>query len=155
MCGIFGQVNERGANPTLVERMAQRTAHRGPDGYGIWQDGRVALGAGRLAIIDLSAGVQPVFSEDRQTVVAFNGEIYNHRVLRAELEREGHHFYTQTDTEVIVHGYEQWGVGCIARLEGMFGVANFLLRICIKTMPASPKLKHYTITWNLHLNTNG
>ncbi len=123
MCGIFGQVNERGANPTLVERMAQRTAHRGPDGYGIWQDGRVALGAGRLAIIDLSAGVQPVFSEDRQTVVAFNGEIYNHRVLRAELEREGHHFYTQTDTEVIVHGYEQWGVGCIARLEGMFGVA--------------------------------
>lgn len=123
MCGIFGQVCERGANPALVERMAQRIAHRGPDGYGIWHDEQVALGAGRLAIIDLSAGVQPVFSEDRQTIVAFNGEIYNHRRLRTELEQYGHHFYTQTDTEVIVHGYEQWGLGCIARLEGMFGVA--------------------------------
>ena len=123
MCGIFGQVYERGANPALVERMAQRIAHRGPDGYGIWHDGQVGLGAGRLAIIDLSAGVQPVFSEDRQTIVAFNGEIYNHRLLRAELEKQGHHFYTQTDTEVIVHGYEQWGVGCVSRLEGMFGVA--------------------------------
>ncbi|MDX2162340.1 MAG: asparagine synthase (glutamine-hydrolyzing) [bacterium] len=125
MCGIFGHYAPGGASIALVERMARLLAHRGPDGYGLHADpdGRFAFGAGRLAIIDLSAHPGILFSEDRQTAVAFNGEIYNYKPLRAALERAGHQFATHTDTEVIVHGYEQWGDGVIERLRGMFGVA--------------------------------
>ncbi len=122
MCGIFGEYNLAGADRALVERMAQRLAHRGPDGFSVHADGVFAFGAGRLAIIDLNAPPGVLFSEDRQTAVAFNGEIYNHRALRAELENAGHHFATRTDTEVIVHGYEQWGRGVLDRLRGMFAV---------------------------------
>ncbi|MBX3065994.1 MAG: asparagine synthase (glutamine-hydrolyzing) [Anaerolineae bacterium] len=127
MCGIYGYFHRRdpltvATNLPLIERMAQRLAHRGPDGYGIHHDGLLAFGAGRLAIIDLSAPAGPIFSEDRRVSVVFNGEIYNHRALRAELEREGHHFATHTDTEVIVHGYEQWGVEVLSHLRGMFAV---------------------------------
>lgn len=122
MCGIFGHVNLAGGDLALVHRMAACLAHRGPDGYGVHQDGLLAFGAGRLAIIDLYAGVQPIFSEDRRVAVIYNGEIYNYKPLRAELEALGHHFATQTDTEVIVHGYESWGVDVIARLRGMFAI---------------------------------
>ncbi|MBK8020245.1 MAG: asparagine synthase (glutamine-hydrolyzing) [Chloroflexi bacterium] len=122
MCGIFGQYNPRGADLALVERMAACLAHRGPDGYGTHSEQRLAFGAGRLAIIDLSAPAGPLYSEDRQTVVVFNGEIYNHRVLRNELERAGHQFATHTDTEVIVHGYEAWGMKVFERLQGMFAI---------------------------------
>ncbi len=122
MCGIYGHYYPSGADRALVERMAQRLAHRGPDGYGTYHHGALAFGAGRLAIIDLEAGVQPIFSEDRQTAVVFNGEIYNYKALRVELERAGHVFATHTDTEVIVHGYEQWGVAVLEHLRGMFGV---------------------------------
>jgi len=122
MCGIYGQFNPHGADPALIERMARRLAHRGPDGAGAYHSGPLAFGAGRLAIIDLAAGVQPIFSEDRRIAVVYNGEIYNYRELRAELEAAGHVFTTQTDTEVIVHGYEQWGDTVLERLRGMFGL---------------------------------
>src|SRR5260221_13899082 len=122
MCGIYGQYNTQGPDPALIERMARCLDHRGPDGYGTYQEGPLAFGAGRLAIIDLAAGVQPIFSEDRRVAVVFNGEIYNYRSLRAELEAAGHHFATQTNTEVIVHGYEVWGISVLDRLRGMFGL---------------------------------
>lgn len=124
MCGIFGQFSTRGADPTLIERMAACLAHRGPDGYGthVSDDGKLAFGAGRLAIIDLSAGVMPIFNEDGRVAVVYNGEIYNYRDLRRQLEQAGHVFRTQTDTEIIVHGYEEWGVDVIGRLRGMFAL---------------------------------
>lgn len=122
MCGIFGHYDTRGADPALVDRMARRLTHRGPDGYGTFYQSTLAFGAGRLAIIDLSAPAGPLFSEDCLTAVVFNGEIYNYKSLRAELERAGHRFATRTDTEVIVHGYEQWGSGVLERLQGMFAV---------------------------------
>lgn len=122
MCGIFGHLNPRGADLGLVERMASTLAHRGPDGYGTHSFGPLAFGAGRLAIIDLSAPAGPIFNEDRRAAVVFNGEIYNYRELRAELERTGHHFATRTDTEVLIHGYEQWGDGVLERLRGMFAL---------------------------------
>ncbi|MFN8529176.1 MAG: asparagine synthase (glutamine-hydrolyzing) [Anaerolineae bacterium] len=125
MCGIFGHYALNGADVALVERMAQRLAHRGPDGYGLHADpgGRFAFGAGRLAIIDLNAHPGVLFNEDCTTAVAFNGEIYNYQPLRAELEGARHQFSTRTDTEVIVHGYEQWGDDVLTHLRGMFAVA--------------------------------
>ncbi len=125
MCGIFGQFRRNGssADLALVERMAQCLSHRGPDGYSTHQSRPLAFGAGRLAIIDLSAPPGVIFNEDRCIAVAFNGEIYNYKTLRSELEQFGHHFTTQTDTEVIVHGYESWGLSVIERLQGMFGLA--------------------------------
>jgi asparagine synthase (glutamine-hydrolysing) len=122
MCGIFGQYNRHGADPQLIERMAHSLRHRGPDGYGTYHHESLAFGAGRLAIIDLAAGVQPIFNEDRSISVVFNGEIYNYHLLRTELEAAGHVFSTHTDTEVIVHGYESWGVDVINRLRGMFAI---------------------------------
>jgi len=123
MCGIFGIFNRHGvADPALIERMAHCLDHRGPDGYGTYHDGGLAFGAGRLAIIDLAAGVQPIFSEDRHISVVYNGEIYNYKTLRAELEVLGHVFATHTDTEVIVHGYEAWGDAVLERLRGMFAL---------------------------------
>jgi asparagine synthase (glutamine-hydrolysing) len=123
MCGIFGHYYYPvGADPALIERMARGLAHRGPDGYGVHCERRLAFGAGRLAIIDLSAPAGPIFSEDCHVGVVFNGEIYNYKALRADLERAGHVFATHTDTEVIVHGYEQWGVCVIERLRGMFAL---------------------------------
>lgn len=126
MCGIFGHFHRgdpQGGDRALVERMAARLAHRGPDGSGVQARGRLAFGAGRLAIIDLAAPAGPLSGEDDSVAVAFNGEIYNFRALRAELEAAGHVFRTHTDTEVIVHGYEQWGADVLARLRGMFAIA--------------------------------
>jgi asparagine synthase (glutamine-hydrolysing) len=138
MCGIAGFVESSsvavpfGADRSreLAHRMCEVIRHRGPDDEGVWVqaavDGRldgVALGMRRLSIIDLTTGHQPIHNEDQSIWIVFNGEIYNFRELRAELERAGHAFYTATDTEVIVHAYEQWGVQAIARLRGMFGLA--------------------------------
>jgi asparagine synthase (glutamine-hydrolysing) len=125
MCGIFGHYAPAGADPALVERMARALAHRGPDGWGMAHEGAFAFGAGRLAIIDLSAPAGVLFNEDRRIAVAFNGEIYNYKTLHAELERRGHHFVTRTDTEVIVHGYEEWGVDVLTRLRGMFAICLY------------------------------
>jgi asparagine synthase (glutamine-hydrolysing) len=131
MCGIAGFVESpSSASPfgleesrALVHRMCDVIRHRGPDDEGIWVDAGVALGMRRLSIIDLSTGHQPIHNEDRSVWIVFNGEIYNFRELRRELEGEGHRFYTSTDTEVIVHAYEQWGKDAITRLRGMFGLA--------------------------------
>ena len=131
MCGIAGFVESStttspfgaDASRALVHRMCDVIRHRGPDDEGVWVDEGVALGMRRLSIIDLSTGHQPIHNEDRSVWIVFNGEIYNFRELRRELEAAGHRFYTSTDTEVIVHAYEQWGKHAIARLRGMFGLA--------------------------------
>src|SRR5207245_2739526 len=115
----FGRCGSRG----LVDRMCDVIRHRGPDDEGVWVEQGVALGMRRLSIIDLSTGHQPIHNEDRTIWIVFNGEIYNFRELRRQLEAAGHRFYTATDTEAIVHAYEQWGTAAIGRLRGMFGLA--------------------------------
>ncbi len=124
MCGIFGEVGYRGGAGRATERALSAMRHRGPDASGEWSDGLCALGHRRLAIIDLSeAGRQPLSNEDGTVWVTFNGEIYNFADLRKELEGAGHRFRTRTDTEVIVHAYEQWGTACVKRFRGMFAFA--------------------------------
>lgn len=126
MCGIVG-VAYRHGEPVpagLLQRMTDIIAHRGPDSEGQYTDGCVGLGHRRLAIIDLSpAGHQPMASEDGEVVLVFNGEIYNFQRLRVELESCGHLFHSQTDTEVIIHAYEEWGDACVQRFNGMFAFA--------------------------------
>ena len=124
MCGICGIASRRDAVDR--ERLAQMAAtleHRGPDSEGMHVDGTIGLAARRLAIIDLTGGDQPIANEDGSVVVVQNGEIYNYRELMHELERAGHTFRTHCDTEVLVHGYEQWGADLWERLRGMFAVA--------------------------------
>ncbi len=122
MCGICGVWNatDAAAGHGQVDRMLDTIVHRGPDGEGRFDRPCVNLGMRRLAIIDLAGGDQPILNEDGSVAVVFNGEIYNFRELRAELERHGHRFQTHSDTEVIVHGYEEWGDGVLHRLAGMF-----------------------------------
>jgi asparagine synthase (glutamine-hydrolysing) len=124
MCGICGIVSSNGA-PDLeaVARMRARLAHRGPDDDGLFHRGPVALAARRLSIIDLAHGHQPIANEDGSVVVVQNGEIYNYRELKRELEGSGHRFATDCDTEVLVHLYEEHGEGFVERLRGMFAVA--------------------------------
>jgi asparagine synthase (glutamine-hydrolysing) len=131
MCGIAGFVDgpsvtaPLGLEPTrgLLHQMCEVIRHRGPDDEGLWVSEGVALGMRRLSIIDLATGHQPIFNEDRTVWTVFNGEIYNFRELREELVDAGHRFSTATDTEVIVHAYEQWGEDAIVRFRGMFGLA--------------------------------
>src|SRR5438445_3672612 len=125
MCGISGIVaSDSFRSQRAVEAALDAQRHRGPDAEGVWSDGICALGHRRLSIIDLSAaGRQPLSNEDGTVWITFNGEIYNFQALRGELEGLGHGFRTQTDTEVIVHAYEQWGTGCVRRLRGMFAFA--------------------------------
>ena len=123
MCGIAGFVDQLCDSDMARQRidtMCHLIRHRGPDDQGTWTGDGAALGMRRLSIIDLSGGHQPVFNEDQSVVVVFNGEIYNHRELRAELERLGHRFSTHCDTEAIVHAYEEYGVDCVNHLRGMF-----------------------------------
>lgn len=126
MCGICGQLlSERGspADQALLQRMNDTLAHRGPDSAGMYVQGRIGLAMRRLAIIDRAGGDQPVANEDGSILLVFNGEIYNFRELRAELLAYGHRFATGSDTEVIVHAYEQWGDAALERLQGMFALA--------------------------------
>ena len=125
MCGIAGIFSVSG-RPVLtgeVKVMCDAIRHRGPDDDGYLVLGRVGLGMRRLSIIDLATGHQPIRNEDGTVWVVMNGEIYNYRQLRADLERRGHRFYTTTDTEVVVHLYEEFGGECVHRLRGMFGLA--------------------------------
>jgi asparagine synthase (glutamine-hydrolysing) len=108
-----------------VRRMTNTIVHRGPDDEGIHVRGNVGLGMRRLSIIDLSGGQQPIYNEDRTVAVVFNGEIYNFQELRLELEKRGHEFRTHSDTEVIVHLYEEMGADCVSRLRGMFAIALY------------------------------
>lgn len=126
MCGIAGIVNFDGTRPAeeAVLGMTRALAHRGPDGEDFYLSGPVALGHRRLAIIDLSrTGSQPMTNEDQTVWITFNGEIYNFAELREQLEDRGHQFRSATDTEVIVHGYEEWGLDCLERFNGMFAFA--------------------------------
>ena len=123
MCGITGFAQARHDTEEarrIVKAMADRIVYRGPDGEGYYVDDQVALGHRRLSIIDLEGGSQPMFNEDGSLAVVFNGEIYNFQPLREELIAAGHTFATRSDTEVLLHGYEQWGEGLPARLRGMF-----------------------------------
>ncbi|PYQ94420.1 MAG: asparagine synthase (glutamine-hydrolyzing), partial [Acidobacteria bacterium] len=129
MCGIcgVGAFRER-LDPQIhaaVPAMAERIRHRGPDGDGFFADAHVSLAHRRLAIIDRAGGQQPMANEDGSCWVVFNGEIYNHRELRQRLESFGHRFRTSSDTEVILHGYEQWGLEAVNRFEGMFAFALY------------------------------
>jgi asparagine synthase (glutamine-hydrolysing) len=124
MCGIAGKLSLTGAvDPGLIERMCAVIEHRGPDSRGTFCEDGVGLGVQRLAIIDLETGDQPIFNEDRSVVVVLNGEIYNHRELRSALKTRGHRFSTHSDTEVIVHLYEEHGDACVEQLRGMFAFA--------------------------------
>jgi asparagine synthase (glutamine-hydrolysing) len=125
MCGIAGLLS-LGEKPVIqdeVQAMCDAMVHRGPNDAGYYVSDGVGLGMRRLSIIDLSTGHQPVHNEDRTVWVVFNGEIYNFKSLRADLEQQGHRFYTETDTEVIVHLYEQYGEACVEKLRGMFAFA--------------------------------
>jgi asparagine synthase (glutamine-hydrolysing) len=126
MCGIAGIVDLRGdaVSPAILKRMTNAIAHRGPDGEGHWIDGPVGIGHRRLAIIDLSpAGHQPMISSDHRYVISYNGEIYNFRELRAELEAAGYWFGSKTDTEVILAAFAHWGNDALLRFNGMFAFA--------------------------------
>jgi asparagine synthase (glutamine-hydrolysing) len=128
MCGIAGIVGSKDDSRIdyfTIRAMCRTIVHRGPDDEGIFVKDGAGLGARRLSVIDLDGGHQPVFSEDGAVWVVFNGEIYNFPELRRELERRGHSFYTQTDTEVIVHLYEDLGASCVHKLRGMFAFAVF------------------------------
>jgi asparagine synthase (glutamine-hydrolysing) len=128
MCGIAGWINlenNRGKHHSeaVLHSMCERMKHRGPDSEGLWLDERVALGMRRLSIIDLATGEQPVYSEDRSIVVVMNGELYNFREVRKDLEKLGHKFETNTDTEILPHLYEEYGEAMLEHINGMFAFA--------------------------------
>ena len=126
MCGIAGQFNFQRHEPVereTIVRMARSIAHRGPDDEGFFIAGPVGLGFRRLSIIDLAGGHQPMSNSEETVWIIFNGEIYNYKELRAELQSKGHQFRTNSDTEVIIHGYEEWGTDVFNHLNGMFGLA--------------------------------
>ena len=124
MCGICGIIR-KGDNKDIIKKMNDRIMHRGPDGEGYYIDGDIAFGHRRLSIIDLSTGDQPIYNEDNSVVTVYNGEIYNYVELRSELESLGHEFKTKSDTEVLVHGYEEWHTDLPKHLRGMFAFAIY------------------------------
>ena len=123
MCGIVGFIGKDKNKKNIIKKMADKIEHRGPDGEGYYTDDLAALGHRRLAIIDLKSGVQPIYNEDKSLVIIFNGEIYNYKKIKMELATMGHKFKTDSDTEVIIHGYEQWGTKVLDHLRGMFAIS--------------------------------
>lgn len=126
MCGIAGfwnYLSGRPADSRIIETMTRSLMHRGPDDEGYWIEGPLALGMRRLEVVDLRGGRQPMSNEDGTVRVVFNGEVYNHNELRAELTGLGHRFRTRSDTEAIVHAFEEWGPECVSHFNGMFGLA--------------------------------
>lgn len=126
MCGIAGIASPQGIplpDAPIADAMCRMIVHRGPDDQGIYADAQAQIGMRRLSIIDLASGHQPIHNEDKSVWIVFNGEIYNFQELRRDLEQRGHRFYTNSDTECIVHAYEQYGDDCFTRLRGMFGIA--------------------------------
>ncbi len=158
MCGFVGFTGRVESKETVLRRMADRIRHRGPDsdGYYFWEEGEaepVALGFRRLSIIDLSDGTQPMFNEDGSVAIVYNGEIYNFPDLREELIAKGHVFKTRCDTEVIVHGYEEYGDGIVDRLRGMFAFVIWdsrKRRLFGARDPFGIKPFYYTITPSGH-----
>src|SRR5580704_2817540 len=124
MCGIAGFTHaRRPAAPGRIQNAVSSIIHRGPNQQGVFESEAVSLGAARLKIIDIEGGDQPIFSADGDTVIVFNGEIYNHLELRREFEQRGHRFRTHSDTETVLHAFLEWDTECFARLRGMFAVA--------------------------------
>src|ERR1700733_9390500 len=125
MCGITGIMQFGGGRvePETLRRMCAAIVHRGPDDEGIYTDGAVGIGMRRLSIVDLATGHQPLSNEDGTVWIVFNGEIYNHSELRPQLEARGHVYRTHSDTETIVHLYEEYGRDCVQHLRGMFAFA--------------------------------
>jgi asparagine synthase (glutamine-hydrolysing) len=126
MCGIAGIFHSdpsQNVDSGLLRRMTSVLSHRGPDGEGVYLDGAIGLGHRRLSIIDVEGGRQPMLSEDRTSAIVFNGEIYNYRSLRDALLKKGHKFESRSDTEVILHAYEEYGPACVTLLRGMFAFA--------------------------------
>ena len=123
MCGFVGFVDKykKKEKDKIIKDMADMISHRGPDSAGYFTDNNIALGHRRLSIIDLEGGTQPIYNEDKTKVIVFNGEIYNYKELKEKLEKKGHVFTTNTDTEVILHGYEEYGTKLFKDLRGMFG----------------------------------
>ncbi len=122
MCGIAGYISTKKPTKKVIKAMTDRIIHRGPDGEGFYLDDHCALGHRRLAIIDLTTGDQPIYNEDKSIVIVFNGEIYNYKELKKDLEKK-YKFYTTSDTEVIMHGYEEWGHEVTKKLRGMYSFA--------------------------------
>ena len=151
MCGICGQFNFKTDEPVRrheIEMMADTIAHRGPDDEGFYISGSLGFGFRRLSIIDLAGGHQPMSDQEEFVWVVFNGEIYNFQELKRELESYGHIFRTMSDTEVIVHGYKQWGDDVLNHLNGMFGLAIWdarRRRLVLARDPFGIKLLYYTI----------
>ena len=124
MCGIVGFTHKNGLpRPDRIAAATDTLVHRGPDQQGVYQSASCSLGATRLKILDLESGDQPIRSDDGDTVIVFNGEIYNHLEIRAELEKSGHRFHTHCDTETVLHAFLQWDTACFQRLRGMFAIA--------------------------------
>src|SRR5215831_9097360 len=128
MCGIagftrLGNAPYRTLGRAAAERINEAISHRGPDQQGVYEGSVATLCAVRLKIIDLAGGEQPMISDDRATAIAFNGEIYNHREVRKELEELGHRFRSNCDTETVLRAFEQWDTACFDRFRGMFAVA--------------------------------
>lgn len=124
MCGIAGFTHSGWSpGPGRIESAVATLTHRGPDQQGSFESPICSIGATRLKILDLASGDQPIRSDDGNAAIVFNGEIYNHLDLRAELESKGHRFHTRTDTETVLHAFSEWDIACFARLRGMFGLA--------------------------------
>ncbi|HTV40885.1 MAG TPA: asparagine synthase (glutamine-hydrolyzing) [Candidatus Sulfotelmatobacter sp.] len=151
MCGICGQIKLAGDEPVSAEtirRMTRTLVHRGPDDEGYFFDGSLSFGFRRLSIIDLGGGHQPMSDADKSVWIVFNGEIYNYKELRWELEGYGHIFQTSSDTEVIIYGYKQWGTKVFDHLNGMFGVAIWDVkrkRLIVARDPMGIKLIYYRL----------
>ena len=151
MCGIVGKLslNTTPVEEPLIRRMCASMAHRGPDDEGVYVSGPIGLGMRRLSIIDLAGGHQPISNEDGTIWIVYNGETYNFQELRAELEGRGHRFTTNSDTEAIVHLYEEIGEACVTRLNGMFAFAIWdtrRQRLMLARDRLGQKPLHYAIT---------
>ena len=120
MCGFVGFVDKNKNKKKIIKEMADIIKHRGPDSDGYYIDDNIALGFRRLSIIDLNNGNQPIYNEDNTKVIVFNGEIYNYQELKDDLINKGHKFSTNTDTEVLLHGYEEYSEKILSKLRGMF-----------------------------------
>ena len=147
MCGLCGFTGELVDRETYLRQMTERIIHRGPDSDGFYTDADIAMGFRRLSIIDLGAGDQPLYNEDKTLVLTFNGEIYNYKALREELLEKGHIFVTESDSEVLLHGFEEWGEELLPRLRGMFGFAIWNTEkkeLFLARDPFGIKPMHYT-----------
>ncbi len=124
MCGIAGFTRRsHEASKGVAQRITEAISHRGPDQQGVFEGSEATLCAVRLKIIDLAGGDQPILSDNRDTAIVFNGEIYNHQEIRAELERLGHRFRSNCDTETVLRAFLEWDTACFTRMRGMFAVA--------------------------------